>query len=348
MRFIGYSLLLSLPFLSLSAEEKDLIPCSWQSKMRANALKKIDKTFEFLFPYATLLYSVDISMPPQIFYNPFKECHLFAKEHGYFSEETPLVGKVTTSKEDIQKTMQILAFIDQKLTGEHRFHAIGEVLAKVLGYRDLQKNMELLLPAFSLKEEKKLILYQVDQVFNLWGGMPAFGLVPKEKGAASPLLIFRGTDTSLEMTRGWASILSDFDVKGPGFSVFLRIQPELHDWLRKVSLNGKKTQVLGFSLGATLAAYTVLYEKDLVSDNMSEPSMAFSLPGVSLENYNKWNALEKPPAFSVCLSQGDFVARVGYLFGDLHVCWLDAPMRPIEAHNALTSFSPKSYIAPGK
>ncbi len=209
-------------------------------------------------------------------------------------------------------------------------HATNEILTKVLAYRDLKEKMEIPIPS----ENGLLITYTVDTLFDLWHGMPAFGLIPKNNPEAPPLLIYRGTEFSF---RGWGSILSDLDFKGPGFSAFRKAQPKIHAWLEKT---GKKTQVLGFSLGGALAAYTLLFEKDLLSS-----AIAFNMPGLSLKNYELWRTLKDSPPFISYVTQGDFVAKIGHTIGDLRICSTGTPMKPLTAHTTLISFEPTFYLA---
>ena len=75
--------------------------------------------------------------------------------------------------------------------------------------------------------------------------MPAFGLVPIEKGKVPPILLFRGTDLSLGSTRSWASVISDLNTSGPGLFTFRNAQIKIHDWLTKVASYGIKARAIG-------------------------------------------------------------------------------------------------------
>ncbi len=311
---------LTTPFITCSLI---INPCTFRSE----TLEKLDDAYGFFFPANVLTYP---SHDPQTYYNKVKECQTFSENYGYFSEVHPLVGKFTPNKQDIDITLNILKIIHEKLAGDLRIHATNEILSKVLAYRDLKEKMEIPIPI----DDGKLTTYTVDTVFNLWHGMPAFALLPKDNESASPLLIYRGTEFSL---KGWGSILSDLDFKGPGFSAFRKAQPSIHAWLEKI---GKKTRVLGFSLGGALTAYTLLFEKDLISS-----AVAFNMPGLSLKNYQKWQTLENLPPFTVYLTQGDFVAKIGRTIGNLRICSLPERMKPLTAHTTLISFASTFYLS---
>ena len=80
------------------------------------------------------------------------------------------------------------------------------------------------------------------------------------------------------------SIFSDFDLKGVGYQTFRLAQPLLHAWLSA----HPHVKVLGFSLGGTLAAYTFLYEEELVSE-----AVCFCPAGVTSQVWEDWDRL--PP-----------------------------------------------------
>lgn len=302
-----------------------LINISLQANLRTKSLNSVDKAFGALYPYRSLTYTLEMPLQTEVFYNKNPEFQAFAKKYGYLSEDHPIVGKVTNAQEDVLIAIDILKQVHEKIKDPLlRSMAVTEVLSKVLAYRNLKEKMEVPLGD---------ITYEVDIIFDLWHGMPAFGLVPK-KGDAPPLLIFRGTDFSF--LRGWASITSDFDPKGPGFSVFVSARPKIHEWLKKVG----KAKVMGFSLGGTLTAYTALFEKEFVLE-----AITFNMAGVSLQNQEEWKNLEGRPPLKAYLMQGDFVAKIGHLIGDLEVASFDQSLYPIASHTSLITFAKKFYLS---
>src|SRR5207249_1381181 len=136
--------------------------------------------------------------------------------------------------------------------------ASAELLSKVLAYRDLQLGQTIQIPV-EIKGKIVLETFTVDHLFDIWQGMPAFGLIPKKKNLSS-LLLFRGTDFSLISKRGIASVMSDLDPSGPGLKAFFHARKEIGGWLQAVQAQGKPARVMGFSLGGALAAYTFIYE----------------------------------------------------------------------------------------
>jgi len=234
----------------------------------------------------------------------------FVSRHGFFSSERPLVGRVTLSEKDITSTAQFLKVLPSLISDpEMRDQATGEVLAKILAYRELKTGM-------------KINHYTVDQIFDLWQGMPAFGLISDE---TAPLLLFRGTDCNLRNRRAWASIRSDFDLKGPGYSVYQRARPDLRRWLK-----GKNARAMGCSLGGALTSYTALFDSDLLSN--TEPSLSFNPPGVFKKRAKLWHSLNPKPPLITYTTTGDFISKVGHLLGDVRELSSPRKLKPIEAH----------------
>ncbi len=311
-----------------------------KNSVRSSFLESIDKMLSWTFDSKYYLYSLKTPLQEQAFCDNSSVLSEFERKHGYFSSQRPLVGRVTEDPEDTQLTVQALKAIHQE--GEdpqRRTLALVEMLTKVLAYRDLKKGEQLLIPT----ESGKLILFEVDKLFNLWDGMPAFGLVPKDAKETAPILLYRGTDLSLLSQRGLASIISDFDTKGPGLSAFLHARKSIHNWLLKVSRSGVKARVMGYSLGGALAAYTLVYEHELI--NVSEPSFACNSPGVSKRIFNKWNrlAVEQQPPYIVFVTRGDLVSKIGWLFGEVNELSLGLNLYPIASHVVLVSGQPRYY-----
>ena len=144
----------------------------------------------------------------------------FLDQHGCFSPY-PLLGWVTDSREDTRIAFEFL----EKIRHWPPIFQI-EFLAKVVALRSLQQGDKIPL------EEG----YTVDRIF-FSPHFPAFGL----QGKNSSILLFRGTDFRW---KGWASMLSDLDLRGPGCRLYQKNRGELRAWLQ-----GRQAWATGFSLG---------------------------------------------------------------------------------------------------
>jgi hypothetical protein len=269
--------------------------------------------------------------PKEHFFSSIPDIQEFEKKYGYFSDH-PLVGKVSSAKEDVDLVNELFSAIHPKFhSKEQRLFIAGELITKVLAYRDLKKGMQLFIPL----DEKSQIFY-VDKVFDLWNGMPAYGLTP-EKKSMPPILLFRGTDLTFSSKRGLSSILSDLDLYGPGYSTFFRARPVLQKWLKQKAAHGKKARIMGFSLGGVLSSYVVLYEKDKI--NLDVPSMAFHTPGVHKKIFMEWNQIKetKQPPFLVFVHPNDVVSMVGTLLGSIFTLSSDPHLTTLSAHVSLLS-----------
>lgn len=307
--------------------------------MRSKALGSIDKMLSWVFDQKHYSYCLKTPLQEETFVNNHPKLITFSKHHGYFSSDRPLVGKVTKDQKDVKVTLQLLQTI-HKVIKDPKMRALttGEILTKVLAYRNLKKDQEISIPSAS----GSLVPFKVDELFDLWDGMPAFGLIPQISDESAPILLYRGTDLSLLSQRGLASILSDFDTKGPGLSAFLHARKSIHEWLKKVALSGQKARVMGFSLGGALAAYTLLYEHELINLDRLESSYAFNPPGISKKSFRRWERLspEERPPFTVFVTRGDLISKIGWLSGDVYELSLSSPLYPIAAHVTLLSGEP--------
>lgn len=262
----------------------------------------------------TLLSGVSFFVPQRLCNSITPVSHpdisAFIRRHDFFSVEKPLVGHVTESEADIQTTAQLLKILPLVISDpDMRRLAEGEILSKILAYRELKVGM-------------KINQYTVDRVFDLWKGMPAFGLVSDN---ASSLLLFRGTDFNLKTRRSWAAIWSDLDLKGPGYTVYQKARPDLRSWLK-----GKNAQVMGCSLGGAFVFYTVLFEGDLLS--FSDPSLAYNPLGVFEKSFKLWESLNRKPSLITYVTTGDFIPKIGRLIGDVREISASRRLKPIEAH----------------
>lgn len=260
----------------------------------------------------------------------------FAKNYGYFSVHHPIVGIVTSPEKDIEVTQCLLTAIQSEIgNAEQLSFASDEILSKVMAYRTLAKGQRIKVPV----SKSEMVTYVVDEVIDLWLGMPAFGLVP-ENSKQPPILLFRGTDLDLVSEKGWASILSDLDTTGTGHKTFLRAKDEIHAWLTKMNQSYGPSRVVGFSLGGAFVFYTLIYESELVNKEL--PSVAFNPPGISEQVLEKWEALplaQKTP-LNTYINQCDLVSQIGFFLGNVKEVTLDEPMEVIEAHVLLICAEP--------
>ncbi|MBM3207874.1 MAG: lipase family protein, partial [Chlamydiae bacterium] len=217
----------------------------------------------------------------------------------------------------------------------------AEVLSKVIAFRNLQEGMTVDIPYVDDQGIVHIIEYKIDKIFDLWLGMPAFGLVD-HKGIGAPILLYRGTDMSLHKKRGWASLFSDLDIQGPGLKAFLNARNEISSWLKRHSLSGKKTRVFGYSLGGVLCTYTILYEHENLD---VAQSMAFSPPGVSSDTYTMWMKLNPNirESYRIFVSHGDIIPKVGKMVGKAYEHSLEFHLRPLDAHVRLMCCQPNVY-----
>lgn len=324
---------------SSSAEEKD---SQWKIKFRARALLKLDTMLDWAFPFDDRVYHLDHNHVGAHYINQADKMIEFGKSFGYFSKKRPIIGTVTTSDEDILLTIELLNSAFAAFKNEDFLEiATAEILSKVLAYRSLKEGMIIPIPIVYNDRTPELIEYRVDKVFDLWSMMPAFGLVPIGKNT-SPILLYRGTDLSLESKQGWASVLSDLDIQGPGLNAFLNSRTNINTWLKKQAIKGTKARVMGFSLGGVLSTYTILHEHAYISDT---GSIAFNPPGVSASMYKQWQDLEpdKQKALRVFITHGDLIPKIGKLVGNAHELSLDVSLKPLDAHVRLICAQPNVY-----
>lgn len=266
----------------------------------------------------------------------------FPENYGYFSIHHPIVGMVTESERDIVVTGCLLDEVHESLKDREQLSfTTHEILAKVLAYRSLKKGMHI---TFSNSKEK-LQTYVVDEVIDLWRGMPAFGLIPSKKNGIAPILLFRGTDLNLTTEKSWASVLSDLDPNGPGLSTFLGARTEIHNWLKKMKESYGPARAMGFSLGGVFVYYTLFYEGSLL--HRSQPSVAFNPPGISEDLLAKWNGADpklRPPIVTY-VNQGDFVSQIGFLLSPLWVASLNEEMGVITSHTMFISGQPSYELS---
>lgn len=261
------------------------------------------------------------------------ECLIsFEKKHGFFSNETPLVGQYTPLKSDQKYVEQILFQIDTlDVEPQTRLFYLQEILSKVLAYRYFEVGDQIMIPDF--EKPQAVASYQLEVIFDLGLGMPAYGFTSKDKTKPA-ILIFRGTHFDLTHKSGIASIIADLDLYGPGYTAFFKIEDQLKSFLLKQQLKEKNTVVLGYSLGGALSLYTSIFFKDYVNKAYS---CAFNPPGVQKKLWKLCDNQKTLESFQVYINNSDPVSKWGFLIGNVTILNLDQRMGPLMAHTMLMS-----------
>ncbi|MCB1107365.1 MAG: hypothetical protein KDK76_04635 [Chlamydiia bacterium] len=304
---------------------------SGEFSLSAQSFKYWEIFLSWLFKYETRCFA--LKSPSFTYENPSEALNTFGKSYRKYMACKGIICRVTPHFKDIEQTNAILKVIYETIEDPQMCEwATCEVLAKVMAYRNLKVGHTLSLPIMTKRGTMEVITYVVDRVFDLWNKVSAFGLIPLKDGEGAPILLFRGTDFSFMTEGGRASIMSDLDPKGPGYSLFEKGQLPIREWLKKT---GKKGRVIGHSLGGVVAAYTLIHESSLMSKEMHECSYAFNFPGVSNDQLQIWNDLTEKPHFQGFVCRGDLISKLGNLFGKVYEVSLETPLSPIRAHETL-------------
>ena len=303
--------------------------------MRLKALKNFNQFLNWSTSEKLKTFALEYPLEEEVFEIDIPEMESFAERYGYFSSVRPIVGKVSSTQVDFQLVSCLLKALFEKGDDlDYLQLATAEVLTKALAYREMKEGQRVQIPII-VKGKVSFEKFTIDHIFNLWHGMPAFGLISERRGI-EPILLFRGTDFSLDSQRGWASLMSDLDMAGPGLRAFQHAKEEIHDWLMAASATGRKARVMGFSLGGALAAYTFIYENDWVAKT---GSVAFCPPGVAEKVIEDWELLpeERRQGFTIYVNEGDIIPKVGKLFGNVYCLSTKKKLKPLSAHTKLMS-----------
>ncbi len=306
--------------------------------MRLKALHNFDQLLEWSTSERLKTYALVEPIQEELFHVDIPEIENFAEDYGYFSLTRPLIGKVSKNSTDVKFVACILkALYEAETDNAYLEFATAEVLTKALAYRDLKEGQKIQLPVV-INETIFLETYVVEQIFNLWNGMPAFGLVAKRANLPS-ILLFRGTDFSLDSRRGWASLMSDLDIAGPGITAFQNAKDEIHHWLKEMSDEGKNAKVMGYSLGGSLAINAFIYENEWLAEY---GSVSFCPPGVTDKVFNDWSELplKRQRNLTIYVNEGDLVSKSGKLLGIVYALSTGKQLKPLSAHTELVSGEP--------
>jgi len=301
----------------------------------------------WLFKYPSRCYELAENKECQVLENPSESLHKLGKTYRFCSASKGITCRVTNKKKDLDETCRILRLIYNEIQNPQLCDfAAAEVLAKVLAYRELDEGDTIPIPTLGPDYSVQMTNYIVDEAFDLWNKIRAFGLVSADYHQAPPLLLFRGTDFSIVREGGRSSIISDLDPKGPGRSLFENAEKNLHSWLKTVTAVQGKARVIGHSLGGVIVAYTLLHEYTYISSKHYEASYAFNFPGVSDDLTERWKALpdDEKPAYRGFVCRGDVVSKFGQLFGEVTEISLRKPLSPVRAHEQLLFAEPMCYL----
>lgn len=305
-------------------------------KKRVNISACLEPFWSLLRPPSTCIYSI-VPDREAIISSQEAWLSLFAKVCGHNSPFYPLVATVTEEKRDLETTIKLLKCIHQSnLSSPIKNLFTEEALAKILAYRTCNLGDE-----FAISSNGPLLHYEINAIFPMGGGIPAYGCIPiGEEGP--PLLLFRGSEFSFNQ-RGRVTFKANVDFQGPGYSMYLSARPLLRSWLEKQTNVFGKAKVLGFSLGGTLAAYAVVLDSEFF-----HAGVAFNMAGVRKKIANQWQQINdaKRPKFISYVNQGDAVSKIGNLFGDVYQCTFPTPLRLIKAHNLLLLSEPTIILNP--
>jgi len=298
-----------------------------------------------LFSYSSCCYALQPTSLPYVFEQPSARVFQFYKDHHYHALTHPIIAKMTSSIQDTLLVCKLFKHILEDIKDEVLANLLtAEVLAKVLSYRNLQKDSTLSIPIKLENKQMVAVPYKIDIIINLWQNVSCFGLLPLEK-EHPPLLIFPGTDFSLLSKRGRASIINDLDPEGPGRSLFFHARSQIQAWLQKATTT-TLCCLIGHSLGSILAAYVMIWDHEWISKTSN--SFLFNYPGLELDMLQKWMELDtqKKPKTIGLIGRGDIVSKYGYLFSPSYEMALDSPQQPISSHTTLFFAHPFSQLHP--
>lgn len=306
-----------------------------------------DKILSWLFKYSTRCYARKSPLEIEKFKNPCTSFKYFSDHFGRFSTSKPLIGKVSSDPEDFALTQHLLRLVFDAIKSPKLCELLtAEILTKVLAYRDIQENIQVMIPIVMEGTRIDYVSYSVDTVFDLWHKHVAFGLIPTHHSAHAPILLFRGTDFSLLSERGRASLLSDLDPDGPGRRLFYNSRSNIKQWLMQLANLGKPARVMGHSLGGVLALYTTIYEHHFLAKDPHIISYAFNPPGINEDLLEEWNDLQahEQPHMMTLIARGDIVSKFGYLLDNTYEIFGHKPLSPMIAHEQLIFAQPISYL----
>mgnify|MGYP000041213446 CR=1 FL=1 len=213
-----------------------------------------------------------------------------------------------------------LSLIDEHVTDPQIRHAMaGQLLSQILASEDIPAGFKVVIPITDQAGNPTVATYTVDKKFDLWHGIPAYGLSSSHE-AASPIILFRSTKSNLSETKVLASLLTNLHPKGVAWNTFKNCRQEVREWLEKeTQSSGHLARAIGFSQGGALAKYFVTYDHDLFSKEGWAPSLTFGAPATSSSVKESYENLSAKPHLESYITRGDVVPKVGEsLFGTVY------------------------------
>ena len=224
----------------------------------------------------------------------------------------------------------------------------AQILSKVLIGKNahfIKIGNKVKVPTVDQNGDKKLVEYTFDKKFNLWQGIPAFGLIDVG-GKAAPLLIFKSTNTNLEEADTLPTLVANLHPKGPGWKLFSESQEEVAVWLKQANQQSeKKARTIGYSLGGILASYFLTYHSAAFNKDEHQPSLILDAPGVNHNIEKDWLDIEKKPFVKTYVNRGDLIPKVGDAFiGSAFEVRIAQKIKGFDSHRALSLFAPQWKI----
>lgn len=184
---------------------------------------------------------------------------------------------------------------------------VSELLSKCLAYSHFEPGDSLKIPWVDSSGKNINIEYAVD-VYNIYHGMPAYILTPKDNQKGPPFVVFRGTDLS-----SFAAVVCDIDaLKGetPGVRALAAKAESTKTMLAHLSTEfGESPIVCGHSLGGVLAAQTAFVFRESIGEVYT-----FNAPGFSQSDAMRFSDKPHAPLYQITLPE-DVVGRFGHHLG---------------------------------
>lgn len=325
---------------------------TWMEKGFSDATKFFDKAFSsnqvgateqilqaiyFSLPHVLCRASLDekssdVLKPPAVYSDAivnFRE-NISSYNHVYFDDSH-------ISRSSLEKCQEVFRSIHSSIEDSQlRLALTAEILLKEVVFHSPRKGHKFQLP--STLPGEQMLAYEVDKVFHLKGGIPAYGMVSIDS-AAPPKLLYRGTAPALSRKGGAASLIEDLDPNGVGREMFDEaFNTAINPWLEKVSTPKNRARILGYSQGASLAALTTVYAPHLVSQDPKFPSITFNPPGIDRRACEDWGRIPagERPVINQYLVAGDLVSRCGgFLIGDAYQITTAQKLPLLDAHVSL-------------
>ncbi len=224
----------------------------------------------------------------------------------------------------------------------------AQILSKVLIGKNahfIKIGNKIKIPTVDQNGNKNLVEYTFDTKFNLWRGVPAFGLIDKE-GRAAPLLIFRSTNTDLKEVDSFPTLVANLHPKGPGWKLFSQSQEKVSIWLEQANQQSEqKARTIGYSLGGILSSYFLTYRSEAFNKSKHQPSFILDAPGVSQNIEKDWLDIEKKPFVQTYVNRGDLIPKLGDAFiGKAFEVRIAQNTKGFDSHRSLSFFAPQWKI----